>query len=300
MKKINKEKIIPFLFILPSIILIAIFVYGFIGWTGWVSLVNWRDIFPDFTFIGFRNYIDLFQNYRFQISLKNTLVFTSLFLISSIIIGLLLAILIDRKIRGENIFRNIYLFPMAISFVVTGVVWRWLLNPGTGGIEGSIGINMLLDKLGLSFLKSGWYTDPEIGIKAVVIAAVWQMSGYVMAMYLAGIRGIPTELFEAAQVDGASTFEVYRYIILPLLRPITLGAIIVLGHISLKIFDLVFAMTGSGVGFSCDVPALFMYDTTFRGNYFSQGAGIAIILLISVAVLIIPYLRYSLRVEVKR
>lgn len=300
MKKINKEKIIPFLFILPSIILIAIFVYGFIGWTGWVSLVNWRDIFPDFTFIGFRNYIDLFQNYRFQISLKNTLVFTSLFLISSIIIGLLLAILIDRKIRGENIFRNIYLFPMAISFVVTGVVWRWLLNPGTGGIEGSLGINMLLDKLGLSFLKSGWYTDPKIGIKAVVIAAVWQMSGYVMAMYLAGIRGIPTELFEAAQVDGASTFEVYRYIILPLLRPITLGAIIVLGHISLKIFDLVFAMTGSGVGFSCDVPALFMYDTTFRGNYFSQGAGIAIILLISVAVLIIPYLRYSLRVEVKR
>ncbi|MCX7845372.1 MAG: sugar ABC transporter permease [Dictyoglomaceae bacterium] len=300
MGKIDKEKIIPILFVLPSVILIGVFVYGFIGWTGWVSLVNWRDIFPDFTFVGLRNYLDLFQNYRFQISLKNTLIFTSLFLVSSIIIGLLLAIFIDRKIRGENIFRNIYLFPMAISFVVTGVVWRWLLNPGTGGIEGSIGINMLLDKIGLSFLKSGWYTDPKIGIKAVVIAAVWQMSGYVMAMYLAGIRGIPTELFEAAQVDGANTWEVYRYIVLPLLRPITLGAIIVLGHISLKIFDLVFAMTGSGVGFSCDVPALFMYDTTFRGNYFSQGASIAIILLISVAVLIIPYLRYSLKLEVKR
>lgn len=300
MSKINKEKLIPILFIAPSVILIAIFVYGFIGWTGWVSLVNWRDIFPDFTFVGFRNYLELFQNYRFQISLKNTLVFTSLFLISCITIGLLLAILLDRKIRGENIFRNIYLFPMAISFVVTGVVWRWILNPGTGGVEGSVGINMLLDKIGLSFLKSGWYTDPKIGIKAVVIAAVWQMSGYVMAMYLAGIRGIPTELFEAAQVDGANTFEVYRYIVLPLLRPITLGAIIILGHISLKIFDLVFAMTGSGVGFSCDVPALFMYDTTFRGNYFSQGASIAMILLISVAVLIIPYLRYSLRAEVKR
>ena len=300
MKGLNKERLVPILFIAPSVILIAIFVYGFIGWTGWVSLVNWRDIFPDFTFVGFRNYLDLFQNYRFQISLKNTLVFTTLFLVSCITIGLLLAILLDRKIRGENIFRNIYLFPMAISFVVTGVVWRWLLNPGTGGVEGAVGVNMLLDKIGLSFLKSGWYTDPKIGIKAVVIAAVWQMSGYVMAMYLAGIRGIPTELFEAAQVDGASTWEVYRYIVLPLLRPVTLGAIIVLGHISLKIFDLVFAMTGSGVGFSCDVPALFMYDTTFRGNYFSQGASIAIILLISVAVLIIPYLRYSLRAEVKR
>ncbi|PMQ01517.1 MAG: sugar ABC transporter permease [Dictyoglomus sp. NZ13-RE01] len=300
MKKVNKEKIVPILFLLPSVILIAIFVYGFIAWTGVVSLVNWNNVFPDYTFVGLKNYIELFGNYRFQISIKNLFVFTILFITSSLIIGLFLAILLDRKIKGENIFRNIYLFPMAISFVVTGVVWRWLLNPGTGGAGGSVGINMLLDKIGLSFLKSGWYTDPRIGIKAVVIAAVWQMSGYVMAMYLAGIRGIPTELFEAAQVDGASTWGVYRFIVLPLLRPITLGAIIVLGHISLKIFDLVFAMTGSGAGFSCDVPALFMYDTTFRGNYFSQGASIAIILLISVAVLIIPYLRYSLRSEVKR
>ena len=299
MKKINREKIIPILFILPSIILVFIFVYGFIGWTGIVSLVNWRDIFPDFSFVGFKNYKELFQDYRFQVSFKNTLIFTALFLISCIIIGLLLAILIDRKIRGENIFRNIYLFPMAISFVVTGVVWRWLLNPGPSLLD-PIGINMILDKIGLSFLKSGWYTDPKIGIKAVVIAAFWQMSGYVMAMYLAGIRGIPTELFEAAQVDGANTLEVYRFIILPLLRPITLGAVIILGHISLKIFDLVFAMTGSGIGFSCDVPALYMYDKTFRGNFFSQGASIAMILLISVAILIIPYLKYSLKVEVKR
>ncbi len=134
----------------------------------------------------------------------------------------------------------------------------------------------------------------------MVIAATWQMSGYVMAMYLAGIRGIPTELYEAAQLDGASTVQVYRFIVLPLLRPITLGAVIVLGHISLKIFDLVFAMTGSGIGFSCDVPALFMYDATFRGNYFSQGAAIAMILLLSVAALIIPYLVYSMRTEVQR
>jgi glucose/mannose transport system permease protein len=187
---------------------------------------------------------------------------------------------------------------MAISFVVTGVVWRWILNPGT--INNPVGLNQILDKIGLSFLKSGWYTDPKIGIKAVVIAAVWQMSGYVMAMYLAGIRGIPSELFEAAQVDGANMWQVYRYIVLPLLRPITLGAIIILGHISLKIFDLVVAMTGSGAGFSCDVPALFMYDTTFRGNHFAQGASIAIILLLMVGVLIIPYLRYSLKSEVKR
>lgn len=294
----KKDRLASILFILPSIILISIFVYFFIGWTSWVSLVNWKDIFPDFTFVGLKNYARLFENYRFTISLKNTAVFTALFLVASITIGLLLAILLDRKVRFEGLFRTIYLFPMAVSFVVTGVVWRWILNPGPGGE--SVGINLLFEKIGLSFLKSGWYTDPNIGIKAVVIAAVWQMSGYVMAMYLAGIRGIPVELYEAAQLDGANTMQVYRYIVIPLLRPITLGAVIVLGHISLKIFDLVFAMTGSGIGFSCDVPALFMYDTTFRGNYFSQGAAVAIILLLFVAVLIVPYLIYSIRTEVRR
>lgn len=293
-----KDKLYSFLFILPSIILVIIFVYLFIFWTGFISLTDWNDIFPSYNMVGFRNYVELFQNFRFQISMKNTLVFTLLFLISSLVIGFLLAILLDQKIRGENIFRNIYLFPMAISFVVTGVVWRWILNPGT--LQNPIGLNQLLDKIGLSFLKSGWYTDPKVGIKAVVIAATWQMSGYVMAMYLAGIRGIPSELFEAAQVDGANMWQVYRYIVIPLLRPITLGAVIILGHISLKIFDLVVAMTGSGAGFSCDVPALFMYDTTFRGNHFAQGASIAIILLLMVGILIIPYLRYSLRSEVKR
>jgi glucose/mannose transport system permease protein len=293
MKKTKEEKILTILFVTPSIVLILVFVYGFIAWTGWISLTNWRDVFPDFTYVGLKNYIELFQNLRFQIDFKNILVFTVLFLLSCIVIGIFLAILLDRKIRYENVFRSIYLFPMAVSFIVTGVVWRWILNPGTEA-TGPLGINMILDQIGLGFLKSRWYTDPNIGIKAVVIAAVWQMSGYVMAMYLAGIRGIPNELSEAAQVDGASIWQIYRYVILPLLRPITLGAVIILTHISLKIFDLVVAMTGAGIGFSCDVPALFMYDTTFRGNFFAQGAGIATILLISIAILIIPYLRYSL------
>lgn len=294
----KRDRLVAFLFILPSIVLVGIFVYGFIGWTGVVSFVNWRDVFPDYTFVGFRNYIRLFGNYRFLISMKNTAIFTFLFLVSSVSIGLLLAILLDRKVRFEGFFRTIYLFPMAISFVVTGVVWRWLLNPGTGGE--SIGINLLFEKIGLSFLKSGWYTDPNIGIKAVVIPAVWQMSGYVMALYLAGMRSIPTELYEAAQLDGANVYQVYRYIVLPLLRPITLGAVIILGHISLKIFDLVFSMTGSGIGFSCDVPALFMYDTTFRGNYFSQGAAVSIVLLLLVSALIVPYMVYTIRSEVRR
>lgn len=292
MGKLNQDRLYAILFILPSIIIIFIFVYLFIAWTGYISLTKWNNVIPNLKLVGLRNYIRLFQIERFQIDLQNTFVFTVLFILACITIGLGLAVLLDQKIKGESIFRSIFLFPMSLSFIVTGVVWRWILNPGSAEL-GSIGINQLFDKLGLGFLKSGWYTDPSIGIKAVVIAAVWQLSGYTMAMYLAGLRGISYELREAAQVDGATPTQVYRYVILPLLKPITIGAVIILGHISLKIFDLIMAMTGPGPGFSTDVPAYFMYDTTFRGNKFAQGASIAIIMLIMVGVLVIPYLIYN-------
>jgi len=293
------DRVISLLLIAPSLIAIAVFVYGFIGFTAFASLTKWDNLAPDFTFVGLQNYSRLFDTVRFQIDLRNTVTFTVFFLVLCLSLGFMLAVLLDRKIRGEAIFRSIFLFPLALSFIVTGVVWRWLLNPGSAEL-GSTGINLLLDTVGLGFLKTGWYTDPKIGIKAVVVAATWQMSGYVMAMYLAGLRGIPEELREAALVDGASEFQVYRHIIVPLLHPITLGAMIILGHISLKIFDLVVAMTGPGPGFSSDVPAFFMFETTFRGNNFAQGAGIAVILLVMVAILIVPYLVYNLRLETQR
>jgi len=296
MRRLDWERITPILLILPSAIAIAIFVYGFIGFTGFVSLTKWNKLSPDFSLAGLRNYQTLFANRRFQIDMRNMVVFTVLFLSSSLAVGFLLAVLLDQRIKGESLFRSIFLFPMAISFIVTGIAWRWLLNPGS--IEmGSTGVNLLFEKVGLNLLKTGWYTDPEIGIKAVVIAAVWQMSGYVMAMYLAGLRGIPEELREAARVDGASELQILWHVIVPLLRPITLGAIIVLGHIALKIYDLVVAMTGPGIGFSCDVPAYFMWDTTFQANRFAQGASVATILLVMVGILIVPYLAYSLRRE---
>ncbi len=293
---LTSDRLISLLLIAPSVIAIAVFVYGFIGFTAFASFTKWDQMLPDFSFVGWRNYEKLFNTTRFQIDLANTVVFTILFLIACLALGFLLAVLLDQHIRFEGFFRSVFLFPLAISYIVTGVVWRWLLNPGSVQL-GSTGVNLLFEKVGLAFLKNGWYTDPNIGIKAVVIAATWQMSGYVMAMYLAGLRGIPEDLREAARVDGATEIEVYRHIILPLLQPITLGAVIILGHMSLKIFDLVVSMTGPGPGFSSDVPAFFMWDTTFRGNNFAQGAGIATILLLSVAVLIVPYLVYSTRTE---
>jgi glucose/mannose transport system permease protein len=285
--------------IAPSVAAIAVFIYGFVAWTGYISLVHWNDVVPNYTWVGLRNYVDLFQNFRFRIDIVNTIKFTLAFLAGCLGVGFLLAVLLDRGVKAEPLFRTIYLSPLAISFIVTGVVWRWLLNPGSVQL-GPVGVNLLFDRLHLGFLRTGWYTDPHIGILAVAIAAGWQISGYTMALYLAGLRGIPDELREAARVDGASEWQIYRRVLIPLLQPITLSAVIILGHISLKIFDLVVAMTGSGPGFSSDVPAYFMFDTTFRGNHFSQGAGIAEILLILVALLTVPYLVYSTRTEVQR
>ena len=328
MRRPTRDRVVSLLLIAPSVIAIAVFVYGFIGFTAFSSLTKWDALTPDFSFVGLRNYQRLFGIDRFLSDLRNTVTFTALFLVACLGIGFLLAVLLDQRIKGEGLLRSIFLFPMAISFIVTGVVWRWLLNPGTLQ-TGSSGVNLLLEKVGLGFLRWGWFTDPTIwhippesglgawlariglgglssayvGISlamvSVVVAATWQMSGYTMAMYLAGLRSIPEELREAARVDGATELQVYRHIILPLLRPITLSAVIVLGHISLKIFDLVVSMTGPGPAFATDVPAFFMWDTTFRGNNFAQGAAIATILLLSVALLIVPYLVHTFRTEVK-
>jgi len=296
MRRWSWERVVSILLITPAVAATAVFVYGFIGFTAYSSLTKWNKLLPDFTFVGLANYRSLFNNQRFRIDMRNTVVFTLVFLAACLIIGFVLAFLLDQRIRGEGFFRSVYLFPMSISFIVTGVVWRWLLNPGSDEL-GATGVNLLFEKLGVGFLKTGWYTDPRIGIIAVAIAATWQMSGYTMAMFLAGLRGIPDELREAARVDGASELQIIQRIILPLLRPVTLSAVIVLGHISLKIYDLVVSMTGPGLGFATDVPAYFMWDTTFRGNHFARGAAIAVILLAMVAVLIVPYLTWSTRSE---
>ncbi|RKX77425.1 MAG: sugar ABC transporter permease [Spirochaetes bacterium] len=288
-----------FFVVLPSIAAVGIFIYGFIGWSLRASFSAWDGIIPDFTFVGFKNYLEVFSNVRFQKDLWNTLYFTFFFLLLSICWGLLLAWLLDRKVKGEALLRNIFLFPMSISFVVTGVVWRWIFNP-------TVGVNALLKLLGFSGANWGWYTDPTSVLKfhlaliPVILAASWQLTGYTMAMFLAGLRGIPEDLIDHARIDGASELYIFRRIILPLLKPITLSAMIVLGHFSLKIFDLIYTMTGKGPAFATDVPAIFMFETTFRGNHYAEGAVISIVMLLLVAVVIVPYLYSTFRKEIKR
>lgn len=289
----RKENFQAFLLILPSFLAILVFVYGFIGWTVRVSFSQWKGLLPDYTFVGFKNYIGLFSDERFQVDIRNTLIFTVVFVAGSLIIGLFLAILLDQGLRGEGIFRSVFLFPMAISYIVTGVVWRWLMNPAAG--TRISGINLLFQDMGLDFLISQWHGTPYWGIAFIAIPAIWQMSGYTMALYLVGLRGVPDELREAARVDGANEFQIYRQIIMPILRPVTLSAMIILGHMSLKVFDLIIAIVGKQL--ALDVPSIYMWQTTFDGYFFGRGGAIGIMLLISVAVLIIPYLVYSLRSE---
>jgi len=284
------ERLIAILLIVPSALLIGLFVYAFIAYTGFVSLTAWRGIVPDYTFVGLQQYRQLFELERFQADLSNTVRFTGLFLTASIVLGFGAALLLDQRLRGTIFFQNVFLFPLAISFVVTGTVWRWVFNP-------NYGINLLFDRAGLGFLKSDWLTNVDTALYAVAIAAVWQMSGFCMAMFLAGLRSIPEELREAAQVDGATWLQTLRHIVLPLLNPILLAAVIILGHISLKIFDLVFVMTFGGPGFATDMPGLHMFIATFRQNLYARGAAIATVLLLMVAVLIVPYLIWQQREE---
>jgi glucose/mannose transport system permease protein len=320
MRRLNRDRVLSLVLIVPSLLAIAVFVYGMIAWTGWVSLSKANDMSFDMTLRGFQNFEAVFKNIRFQLDLRNTVVFTACFVTVSLVVGLLLANLLDRKIRGEAVFRSLFLFPLAISFIVTGVVWKWLLTP-TAGVNVLFGLpqdanrwftdptvlhiaadsqaGQFLSSIGLGFLASTEFGVP-IALLSLVIAAVWQMSGFVMAMYLAALRGIPDELREAARVDGASELQLFRRVILPLLTPVTVTAVIILGHISLKIYDLQQAMTKAGPGFATDFPASYMWQTAFNDNEFAKGAAVAVVMLVLVATLIVPYLIWNRRSEVQQ
>jgi glucose/mannose transport system permease protein len=376
-QKMTPDRITAILVLLPSVLLIGLFVYGLIGQTVYYSLTDWKGLDADkaINVVGLENYADLFTDpanitaLRFRGGIVNTVFLTVLFLVFCLGIGLALAILIDQKIKGEAIFRTIFLFPMALSFVVTGTVWRWLFAPQNGlnalpaalggkalsptdfpwftdrrtvaqfswgnaaqvvaivillavgvfalraFLNRRMGIAVFLTLIGLAFGGAFFLGDSplsqaflrvqrpfygfNLALIAIVIATVWQMSGYTMAMYLAGLRGIPEELREAARVDGCDEFGVYRKIVLPLLAPITLSAMIILGHISLKLFDLIYVMAGGDNNF-VDVPGIWMYLTAFRGNNFAVAGAIAVVMLVLVAIVIVPYLISSFRSEAKR
>ena len=276
-------------FVLPSIITVLIFVYGMIIWSINVSLTDQNSgRKKEINYVGLKNYTDLISDDRFTHALGNLVKFTIVFILGTLVTGFIMALLLEKGIKGEGFFRSFYLYPMAISFIAMGTVFNWLLNSARDGEAG--GINLALQKIGLGFLQNDWYVSERGAMYAMALPAIWQMSGYVLALFLAGFRGIPDDMREAARVDGASESQIYRYVLFPQLTPTLLTVLIILGHISMKVFDLIIGINGKS--YVTQVVAVYMWESTFDARNYAKGTAIAIVLLVLIAIVVVPYLRY--------
>ncbi len=278
---------LPKVVLAPSFAVILLFVYGFILFTIFLSFTG-SKMLPLYTFVGFTNYSRLWAQENWHIAISNIAIFASLYIIICTALGLMLAIFLDQKIRGEGLLRPIYLYPMALSFIVTGTAWKWFLDPG-------IGLERIMRLWGWESFSFTWIKDNDMAVYTIVIAAVWQTSGFVMAMFLAGLRGIDNEILKAAQIDGASSFQLYRRIVIPMLRPAFLSAFVILSHLAIKSYDLVIALTGGGPGRATEMPATFMYSYTFTRNQMGVGSASAVIMLMTIAAIMVPYLYAELK-----
>ena len=272
---------LPQLVLAPSLVATFVYVFVFSGWTIWISLSN-STLMPDYSLVGFHHYAELWTNRRWSIAYNNLFLFSSLYVVGAMAIGLTLAILIDQRVRAEALWRTIYLYPLAVSFVVTGTVWRWLLSPSTG-------IESVIRQLGWANFKFDWLIQRELAIYTVVITGIWQASGFVMALFLAGLRSVDPDLVKAAQIDGATMPRIYRRIILPAIGPIFIAVLVVLLQFAIKTFDLVIALTGGGPGIATTVPAIYVYDLMFQRGQMAQGAAAAIMILLALSLVLVPY-----------
>lgn len=273
--------------IAPSFIAILIVVYGFIIWTGYISLSESRML-PNYEFAGLSQYERLWSMSRWHIALKNMFVFGGLYIGICLAIGIFLAILLDQRIRMEGALRTIFLYPMALSFIVTGTAWKWILNPG-------LGLEKFMRDLGFDTFTFDWITNRDMVVYTLVIAAVWQASGFVMALFLAALRGVDQEIIKAAYLDGASLPRIYTTIIIPSIKPVFLSAIVILAHLAIKSYDLVVAMTAGGPGVASDLPATFMFAMSFQRNQLGVGAASAMMMLATVMAIMVPYFYSQLR-----
>jgi glucose/mannose transport system permease protein len=281
------EQLLPKLVLAPAFVLGLAFIYGFMVWNGVLS-VSASRMLPNYEFVGLAQYERLFEMDRWWVALKNLAIFGFLYVGVSMALGIFLAILLDQKVRGEGFIRTIYLYPMALSFVVTGTAWKWILNP-------SDGLQKLVQDMGWTTFTFDWLVQSDMAIYCVVIAGVWQSAGFAMALFLAGLRGIDDSIIKAAQIDGASLPRIYWRIVLPAMRPVFFSTLMVLAHLSIKSFDLVMALTAGGPGYATDVPATFMYAMSFSRGQIGLGAASATIMLATVAAIVVPYLYSELR-----
>lgn len=266
----------------PSVVVLLIAVYVFIGWSIVISFTS-SKFAPNYDFVGLAQYARLWDSDRWNVAVTNLGLFSIAFMLISLVLGLLLAIFLDQKVRGEGAFRMIYLYPMAVSLIVTGTAWKWILNPG-------LGLEKLLQDLGITGIHVNWLIDPQMAVYTLVVAAVWQTAGFVMAIFLAGLRGIDGEIIKAARMEGAGTLRIYLTIIIPMLRASVFSVVVILIYQAVRSFDLVVALTNGGPGFSSDLPTTFMYNLTFSRSQLAQGAASSVMILLVVVALTVPYL----------
>lgn len=278
----------PFLILIIPIGLVGYFVYGGLIWNIWVSVSDWSGLRPSFAFDGFGQYVKLFHDQVFWVSLKNTLLLFTMIPIC-LVLGTLIAIALDQGLRGSNIFRNLFLLPFALSFVVTGTMWAWMYNPSNGII------NTALRAIGLGGVTGLWHTSQATAMASIIAALVWQFSGYTALIMLGGIRSVPEVQVRAAMLEGASKPRIYRRVILPQLKGPMATAIVIIMMYALRSFDFIWVLTGGGPGYASHTLPIMMYKETFQATQFAYGSAIATVLLGMVLLVVVPYVYRTYR-----
>jgi glucose/mannose transport system permease protein len=277
---------------LPMVLTVAFAYLGTMLWTARVSLSNSRT-FPSGDFAGVTQYVRLFHNDRWLLSLQNIVIYGACFIVACMVIGLLLAIFIDQRVVAEGALRTVFLYPYAMSFVATGLVWQWMLNP-------ELGVQEVLHKLGFTHARFDWIVAQDWVIYTIVIATVWQASGLVMALLLAGLRGIDDELWKAARIDGIPRWRVYMSIVVPMLGPSLSTAFVLLFVMVVKLYDAVVAMTQGGPGTASEVPAKFIMDYLFGRANIGLASAASIVLLSTVLAILAPFFYLRGRAALRR
>ena len=271
--------------LIPALIVSVYFLWGFSGYTAFLSFTK-SQFMPNHTLVGWDQYVRLFNDEIWWVAYKNMFIFGGLYLFGCLILGLFIAVLLDQTRMSEWFYRIVILYPMAMSLIVTGLAWQWILNP-THGIE------KIMRELGFATFEFRWLVDSEYAIYTILIAAIWHGIGLKMMLFLAGMKSINPEIWHSARVDGIPTYRVYWNVIIPQLRPAILTAVILLAFNVVRSFDVVVALTGGGPGSSSKVPAMYVYDYFFDRSRIGQGAAAAIVMVTSVLVVVAPYLVYE-------
>ncbi len=266
---------------LPMILTAGVVFAGGTLWTILYSFTN-SKLLPRLRFVGLDQYDRLWSTQRWLVSIENLFIYGLCMLVFSLVIGFVLAALLDQKIRFENTFRSIFLFPFALSFIVTGLVWQWLLNP-------DFGIQGVIRDLGWTSFSFDPLYNPDIVIYGILIAALWQSTGLIMCLMLAGLRGIDEDIWKAARVDGIPMWRTYVFIVIPMLRPVLVTALVIIASGIVKVYDLVVAQTSGGPGIASEVPAKYVYDMMFSSQNLGQGFAASTMMLLSVLIVLIPW-----------